>query len=109
MSRETTPAGRDESQPGPIARLALSLTDWCERWIPDAFIFALVATLIVFAGAVLATPTPIGRVVDAWGLGFWELIPFTMQMALVIITGYVLASSPPIGRLIRALAAAIAR
>lgn len=104
MLRETPRSDVTASRPGPIARLALSLTDWAERWIPDAFIFALVATLIVFAAAVFATPTPIGRVVDAWGLGFWELIPFTMQMALVIITGYVLASSPPIGRLIRALA-----
>ena len=43
--------------------------------------------------------------VDAWGRGFWELIPFTLQMALVIITGHVLATSPPMGRLIRAIAA----
>jgi short-chain fatty acids transporter len=43
-------------------------------------------------------------VVDAWGRGFWELIPFTMQMSMVIITGYVLASAPPMRRLIRAVA-----
>ena len=40
-------------------------------------------------------------VVASWGTGFWELIPFTMQMSLVIITGYVLASAPPMQRLIR--------
>ena len=28
-------------RPGLIARLALALTDWTERWVPDAFIFAL--------------------------------------------------------------------
>ena len=44
------------------------------------------------------------QTVDAWGRGFWDLIPFTLQMALVIITGHVLASSPPMGRLIRAIA-----
>ena len=37
--------------------------------------------------------------------GFWELIPFTLQMSLIIITGHVLATSPPMGRVIRALAA----
>jgi short-chain fatty acids transporter len=67
-------------------------------------VFALLATaLVVFAG-VAATPSTLVQVVDAWGKGFWELIPFTLQMALVIITGHVLASSPPVGRLIRSIA-----
>src|SRR6195256_2040904 len=91
-------------EPGLVARAALALTDWAERWIPDAFIFALLATFIVLLAAVVATPSTPPQVVDAWGRGFWELIPFTMQMALIIITGHVLATSPPMGRLIRAIA-----
>jgi short-chain fatty acids transporter len=89
---------------GPVARVALALTAWTERWVPDAFIFALIATLIVVGAGVAATPATLGQVVDAWGRGFWELIPFTLQMALVIITGHVLATSPPVGRVIRAIA-----
>ena len=88
-----------------ISRLALALTAWTERWIPDAFIFALSGTVLVFVAALAATPASVAQVVDAWGRGFWELIPFTLQMALVIITGHVLASSPPMGRLIRVIAA----
>src|SRR5437762_11114644 len=91
-------------EPGLVARAALALTDWAERWIPDAFIFALLATVIVLLAALVATPSTPPQVVDAWGRGFWELIPFTMQMALIIITGHVLATSPPMGRLIRAIA-----
>jgi len=87
-----------------ISRVALALTAWSERWVPDAFIFALLATFIVFAAALGATPSSVAQVVDAWGRGFWELIPFTLQMSLVIITGHVLASSPPMGRMIRVLA-----
>ena len=90
---------------GPIARLALALTAWTERWIPDAFIFALLATFIVFGAALATTPSSIVQVVDAWGHGFWELIPFTLQMSLIIITGHVLATSQPMGRVIRAIAA----
>jgi len=89
---------------GPVARVALALTAWTERWVPDAFVFALIATLIVVGAGVAATPATFGQVVDAWGRGFWELIPFTLQMALVIITGHVLATSRPIGRMIRAIA-----
>ena len=91
-------------EPGLVARAALALTDWAERWIPDAFVFALLATFIVIVAALIATPATPPQVVDAWGRGFWELIPFTMQMALIIITGHVLATSPPMGRLIRAIA-----
>ena len=32
---------------GPVARIALALTDWTERWVPDAFVFALIATVVV--------------------------------------------------------------
>jgi short-chain fatty acids transporter len=91
-------------EPGLVARAALALTDWAERWIPDAFIFALIATFIVILAAVIATPSTPPQVVDAWGRGFWELIPFTLQMSLIIITGHVLATSPPMGRIIRAIA-----
>ena len=91
-------------QPGTVARAALALTDWTERWLPDAFIFALIATVLVIGAALTVTSATLLQTVDAWGRGFWELIPFTLQMALVIITGHVLATSPPMGRVIRVIA-----
>ena len=90
---------------GVLARMALALTDWTERWVPDAFVFALVATLIVVVAGVGFTPSSVPQVIDAWGKGFWELIPFTLQMALIIITGHVLATSQPVGSVIRMVAA----
>jgi short-chain fatty acids transporter len=96
--------GLELDQPGVVARLALALTSWTERWVPDAFIFALLATLVVVIAGVVATPASVGEVIDAWGRGFWDLIPFTLQMALVIITGHVLATSGPIRQLIRIVA-----
>lgn len=104
--REPIPVEKAASaeQTGLIARAALALTEWTERWVPDAFIFALMATVFVVAAAWGATKSTIPQVVDAWGRGFWELIPFTMQMALIIITGYVLATSGPMQRLIRKIA-----
>src|ERR1041384_8186384 len=92
------------AEPGLVARTALALTDWAERWISDALIFALLAALFVLAAAGTATPSTVPEVIDAWGRGFWELIPFTLQMSLIIITGHVLATSRPMGRAIRAIA-----
>ena len=99
-----TRAVRTDLDTGLIARAALALTAWTERYVPDAFIFALVGTLIVIVAGVTATPSSLLQVIDAWGNGFWELIPFTLQMSLVIITGHVLATSAPMGRIIREVA-----
>jgi short-chain fatty acids transporter len=98
------PTSAPDERTGPVARMALALTTWTERWVPDAFIFALLATLIVAVAGVVVTGSSVVEVVDAWGRGFWDLIPFTLQMALVIITGHVLATSRPMGAFIRAVA-----
>jgi len=86
-------------------RFAARLTRAAERFVPDAFVFALIGTVLVVVSAMVATPTAPLEVVELWGRGFWELLPFTLQMALVVITGSVLASAPPVLRAIRALAA----
>jgi short-chain fatty acids transporter len=90
----------DLAPEGPVARLAARVTGWSERWIPDAFVFALVATILVIAAAIAQRKVAPLAIVDLWGAGFWDLIPFTLQMALVIITGYVVATSRPVFRLI---------
>jgi short-chain fatty acids transporter len=91
-------------EPGLVARAALALTAWTERWIPDAFVFALLATVLVVGAALALTAATFPQIVDAWGRGFWDLIAFTLQMSLVIITGHVLATSAPVGRVIRRVA-----
>jgi short-chain fatty acids transporter len=87
-----------------IARIALRFSAWAERWLPDAFVFALLATAVVFvAGLLVGHASPLA-LTESWGRGFWDLTSFTMQMALIIITGYVLASSRPVARVIERLA-----
>jgi short-chain fatty acids transporter len=89
---------------GPLARFAARLTELAERYVPDAFVFALLASALVWLLALVCTDTPAPELLKIWGDGFWELTGFTMQMALIVITGYVLATSPPVYRLIAALA-----
>ena len=93
-----------------IERMALRFTRFAEQFLPDAFVFALLATVIVFVAGIGVGASPF-ELTSAWGDGFWELIGFTMQMALVIITGYVVASARPVHRyLIESIArAAVAR
>ena len=74
-----------------------------ERWFPDAFVFALVGVIVTFLGGLALGESPVA-IAKAGGSSFWELVPFTMQMAMVIIGGFVVASSPIVAKLIRRLA-----
>src|SRR2546422_1650584 len=84
-------------------RLGLAISDWTERWFPDAFVFALVGIVVVFVAGLLLGRSP-AQMTRYFGGGFWSLIPFTMQMALIVVFGYVVAVSPPVYRLVQRLA-----
>jgi len=93
----------DNTEQGAMARLGAALADWSEKWFPDAYVFAAIAVLIVAVAALAMGRTPTQVSVD-FGKSFWNLIPFTMQMAFVVIGGYIVAVAPPVRRVINALA-----
>ncbi|WP_233843941.1 TIGR00366 family protein [Dyella sp. 2HG41-7] len=86
-----------------MARAALRSAAWAERWFPDAWVFAALGVILIAAMVLAFGATPTATV-NAFGDGFWSLIPFTMQMAFVVIGGYVVASAPIVARFIDALA-----
>lgn len=76
--------------------LSRPATRMMERWLPDAFIFVLILTLVAAISAIAFEGASPVEVVRMWGDGFWALLSFAMQMLLVLVTGYILASSPPV-------------
>ena len=86
-----------------LARLGLRLSDWFERWFPDAFALALTAVAIVFVATLAAGSTP-AQAAQWFGSGFWDLVAFTMQMSMIIVTGYAVATSAPVYAVIRWMA-----
>ena len=87
-----------------LASVGLRLSDWFERWFPDAFALALAAVAVVFVAA-LATGSSFVQAAQWFGAGFWDLVTFTMQMSMIVVTGYAVATSPPVYGVIRRLAA----
>jgi short-chain fatty acids transporter len=87
-----------------LERFALKCCAWSERWVPDAYVFAALGVLVVAVVAMALGASP-ARTAQAFGDGFWSLIPFTMQMCFIILGGYVVAASPPAARMIERLAA----
>jgi short-chain fatty acids transporter len=69
-----------------------------QRYLPDAFIFAIIFTILVYLLGVLFTSSGPIEMVSYWGDGFWDLLAFGMQMSLVVVTGYILANTTVVKR-----------
>lgn len=87
-----------------LRALSRPATRLMERWLPDAFIFVLVLTIVAALCAILLEGNSPTAVIRMWGDGFWKLLEFSMQMLLVLVTGYILASSPPVRAVLAQLA-----
>jgi len=76
-----------------IKRLTLVFTNMTQNYLPDAYIFAILLTLVTFiSGIALMGYTPM-QMANFWGDGLWNLNNFAMQMALVLIFGFTLAKT----------------
>lgn len=75
-----------------------------QRYLPDAFLFAIILTFVAYVAALVFTDTTPIALIMMWGNGLWGLLAFSMQMALILVTGHALASSKPIKAVLRSLA-----
>lgn len=81
------------------------LSKWINRYLPDAFVIAVLMTLLVFILGYISTPKNPLDLIRSYGDGFWVYLAFTMQMVLLLMTGMVLASVPFIRKGLEALSA----
>ncbi len=65
-----------------------------EKYLPDAFVFAILLTGLVFGLGIIFTPYSGFELIDFWGQNLWNLLKFSMEMALILVGGYVLAKTP---------------
>ena len=75
-----------------------------QRFLPDAFVFCIILTIVVFIAAMPVTGMNPIEVASAWGSGVWNLLSFSMQMALVLVLGSALANAPAVKKIIVKLA-----
>ena len=64
------------------------------RFLPDAFVFVIVLTAVVFLAAMKASGSTPLQMAMAWSSGMWGMLAFAMQMALVVVLGTALAKAP---------------
>ncbi|WP_297693027.1 TIGR00366 family protein [uncultured Eudoraea sp.] len=81
-----------------ISTLGKIFTDLFIRYMPSAYVFALLLTLFTGFMALIWTDASLMNVLSGWYDGFWSLLAFGMQIILVIVTAYSIAQSDPIAK-----------
>ena len=87
-----------------LTRLGQKFTDTFTKYMPSAYVFALLLTLLSAILAILFTDSTAIIILEGWYDGFWKLLSFGMQIVLIIITAYCIAESSPIKKGIDKLA-----
>ena len=64
-----------------IQSMAGFFTRVMQRWLPDAFLFAVLLTFVVLLLGVLGRGHSPAAMVQFWGDGLWNLLAFSMQVA----------------------------
>lgn len=81
-----------------IQKIGQKFTDLFQKFMPDAFVFALLLTLVTAVLAMVWVEATPMKVISSWYDGFWLLLEFGMQMVLLVVTGYSIALSPAVNR-----------
>uniref|UniRef100_UPI003F6AD1C8 TIGR00366 family protein n=1 Tax=Winogradskyella sp. TaxID=1883156 RepID=UPI003F6AD1C8 len=79
-----------------ITKLGQKFTDTFTKYMPSAYVFALLLTLLTVLLALILTKSKPITILEGWYNGFWNLLSFGMQIVLIIITAYCIAQSSPI-------------
>ncbi|SFD91853.1 short-chain fatty acid transporter [Blastococcus tunisiensis] len=79
-----------------LRTLSRPLVAGVERYLPGAFVFAVVLTVIVAVLALIFGDIGPAELTRAWGDGLAGLLAFMTQVALVLLLGYTLALTRPV-------------
>ena len=81
-----------------ITKLGEKFTHLFLKYMPDAFVFAMLLTLLVALSSWLWLGASPMEIITSWYDGFFDLLAFGMQIVLIIITGFTIALSPIINK-----------
>jgi short-chain fatty acids transporter len=82
----------------------VGLTAWSERWIPDAWVVALIMTIPVFVMALIWGDVDASGAFVAWGDGIWTLLTLMAEFSFAIVIAYAVAVARPVARLLNWIA-----
>lgn len=87
-----------------LFRIGNAVTRFAQRFMPDAYLFALLLTALVFLlGILVAGQTPMNMIVY-FHKNIWSLLEFGMQLCLMLVLSTVSVGTRPISHLMKKIA-----
>lgn len=80
------------------------LSQWSQKYIPDALPLVLFLTFVVALLAIILTPSNPIQLAQYWYDGFWSLLGFTINIVMLMFTGFLVANSKPVAKGLASLA-----
>ena len=81
-----------------LTKLGQKFTDLFIKYMPSAYVFALLLTLFAGFLALIWTKASFMEVISGWYNGFWDLLAFGMQIVLIIVTAFSIAQSSTVAK-----------
>jgi short-chain fatty acids transporter len=75
-----------------------------ESYIPDAFVFAMILTIVTYVMGIFIGGKGPFEMIEYWYSGFWKFLSFSMQIVVILVAGYCIALAPIVQKGIRKLA-----
>lgn len=94
----------EKQQNNPLAKVANVFAKIAEKWLPDAFVFAVLLTAIAFIAGVFFTDSGPIDMMRHWGDGMWGLLTFTAQIITTFVLSYALALTPTVSKALERIA-----
>ena len=79
-------------------KLGIVFTSFTERWIPDAWVIAMMLTFLAIIMCIFGAGASLEETVLAWGDGVWTLLGISMQFTIAMIAASAVVSSRPVYR-----------
>ena len=83
-----------------LRALTKGCTKMVEKFLPDAFLFACILSIVCYILALIFTPSGPMDVLMAWGGGVWNLLAFTAEMATIMVFGYAFAKTAAVEKIL---------
>ncbi len=85
---------------GALYRVGAVFSAIAQKLLPDALVFAIGLSVIVFLAGFFFTDSSFLQMIDYWGKGVWNLLAFAMQVSLTLVLSHILANTKHVSRLL---------
>lgn len=94
----------ENKKQSPVFYLSRGITEIAQKYLPDAYILALLISLVVFISGILFTGQSPFQMVLHFHNNMWSLLAFGMQSVVMVAFSTVCVGTAPVKKAMRALA-----